>query len=353
MNAVNLPAHLQGHATPDITDRLAGNLGVGSPPYISIMGNRLTLVDSAGDQEPVTTVDAKTGLPYLDACIADVGDHPSKIYYGKPFDPNATGYSPPDCWSDNGIAPSINATVPQSPTCASCPKAVWGSATSKVSGKGIPACSKYQKLALVLPEDDVTFLLRVPPNSLENLRAYNAKFKGQNFSIRDVLTRVSFEAGVLGTLTFVATGFIDEPTLKQRQAVLAAKGTDTLVGRGDRPHPTAGQVAQQETQALPPPATSAVLPSTGTAPPQTSTAAAPTVSPSDGQAQPARRRRRTAAEMAAANAPVQPPAADQQAPFRPSNPPSADAGGQGAPFGMSPGVEPNPELSAALDSIFK
>lgn len=356
MNAQTLPAHLQGYATPDITDRLAGNLGVGSVPYVSIMGNRLTLVDSTGDEEAITTVDPKTGIPYLDCCIADVGDHPSKIYYAKAFDPNAAGYAPPDCWSDNGIGPSTLCSSPQARSCTpdpegvhGCKLAVWGSATSKVSGKGIPACAKNQKLALVLPGDDITFLLRVPPNSLDNLKAYNLKFKGQPFSIRDVVTRISFEAGGIGTLTFMATGFIDPALLKQRQAVLAEKKTDAIVGRGDKP--IGGQLAGgQAAAALPPPsAPGAGVQNQGVSitPPAGAQTAA-TTSPSE---PPKTRRRRNAAPAEGGQAPASAQVA-QQAPFRPSDPPVGGQAPNPAPFGMAEGVAPNADLAASINSVF-
>src|SRR5262249_53205684 len=153
----------------------------------------------------------------------------------RPFDPNATGWSPPDCWSDNGVAPSRNAGMPQSPTCGTCPKAVWGSATSKVSGKGVPACAKYQKFALMVPGEQMPFLLRVPPNSLKNLRDYMHKFKGQKFGLDDVVTRISFEAGGIGTLTFAAVTIIDQGAADMRDKMLGAKQTDAIINRGDQP----------------------------------------------------------------------------------------------------------------------
>lgn len=364
-----LPAWLQSAQPSRLSDTLGSNLGGGAPPFLSIMGNRLTLVDTAGDSEPVTTVDPKTGVVYLDCCIIDVGDHASKIYYGKAFDPNAQSWSPPDCWSDNGVAPSINASLPQAKTCTpdptntfGCAKAVWGSKTSAVSGKGIPACGKYQKLALLIPGDDVIFLLRVPPNSLDNLRGYNAKFKGQPIGIEGVITRISFEPQGLGTLTFNAINYVDEETWRRRTTALAAKATDLLVGRGDQPHPGVASLpapARQEAQALPTqpaaalPAPTAGFPSTATAPAQTQTApVAQAASPSE-PAPAGRRRRRTAAEMAAAspqpNGQQAAAPAPAQAPFRMAEPPPAQPG---AAFGVTPGVAPNPELQGALNSIF-
>lgn len=367
----NLPVFLQNRQSRSVAQGMIGNLGLASPPYLSIKGNRFTLVDAVGDQEPVTTVDPKTGIPYIDVCIADAGDHASKIYFDKPFDATTDNFSPPPCWSDNGIAPSINASNPQAHSCTpdptgvnGCKLAIWGAATSRVTGKGVPACGKYQKLALVLPGDDVTFLLRVPPNSLKNLQEYTRKFVGQKLDISDVLTRISFEGdGKLGTLTFQAIDYIDEATFTQREAVLAAKKTDMLVGRGDQPivgavlpNPATAQIAAPTaaSQAGIPSTAPLALPSGNPTPQGTPTQPAPasasSASPSEPAQppEPARRRRRNTAPDASAAGPQTAPfpagqAATPAQPFQPAPAPS---------FGIQSGVAPDPALNAALKSVF-
>jgi|HubBroStandDraft_2_1064218.scaffolds.fasta_scaffold00003_26 hypothetical protein len=352
-----LPAYLQNDGEQFAVDTLTQNLGVGMPPYVSIAENRFKLVDGAGDEEPITTVDPKTGIPYFDACIIDWNEHPSKVFFSRPYDPNDP--SPPDCWSDNGVAPSINAASPQHATCDGCPKAVWGSATSKVSGKGVPACNKTQKLALALPDDDVVFLLRVPPNSLENLRAYTKKFQGQKVSVASVMTRISFEKGVIGTLTFAATAYIDQKMATFRNKIRAEKGTDAMVGRTDRPRLTAGEPVKQVAGGPLSPggsAQNAASQSTTTAPAQTQIAgpvqaASPSSPPQAGEPAPTgRRRSRPKAEPAAGGLPDP----NAQAPFRPTPPP----GGQAAPspaaggFGIQNGAAPDAAITAELDALF-
>lgn len=303
-----LPAYLTQNRRSMLSDTIAANIGAGSPPYVSIRGNRFTLIDAVGEQEAVTTVDTKTGLPFLDCCVIDAGDLESKIFYAKPFDPSAQSWAPPDCWSDNGIAPSRNCSAPQHADCSTCPKSVWGSATSRVSGKGIPACAKYQKVALLLPGDDIAFLLRVPPNSLGNLRDYVHKFKGQQFDIRDVVTRISFEQGQLGTLTFVAVTVIDELLCKQRETLLNAKATDTIVGRGDLPRETSLAANPAPVQAV---GSSEIAQGS----------AAPLAAGAPSQEPTGRRRRRTASAEPAAQISTAP-----LAPFRPNAEPQNNAG---------------------------
>jgi hypothetical protein len=333
----SLPAYLQNDAADDLARRISDNLPKSAPPYISIEGNRFTLVDSAGEEEAIETL-------YLDVCILDVGDHISKIYYEQEYGGKAGTGAPPDCWSDNGVAPSRSAAKPQSPTCMGCPKNEWGSAVSKMSGKGVKACRDYYKLACLVPGDDMIFLLRVPPNSLKNIDAYTMKFNGQEVGLSSVMTRMSFVPGVQGTLQFQAIDYIDEATHKTRIAVRNSKATDAIVGRTDKPReglPISQPVAQITAPAAPP---QAFVPNVGS--PSTPTQTAP-LAPAASPSEPTKRKRRTKAEMVAAGQPTQ---GTVQAPFRPEPPPSTP-GNSGAPFGMAPGVAPNPELQATLDGL--
>lgn len=350
-----LPAYLQNRQSKGLAQDLIANLGTGSPPYVSIANNRFTLIDSAGAEEPVATYDPKTG-PYLDCVVVDSNEHMSKVFYDKAFDPNANQYEPPACFSDNGIGPSRSASKPQSTTCAACPNAVWGSKVSAVSGKGIKACHDTQKLAIIIPGDDVVFLLRVPPNSLSNLRGYTSKFVGQQIDISDVVTRISFVSQ--GTLQFAATSYIDEATYKRREAIAAAKSTDALVGRTDLPRTDALPAAAAPAQlAAPAQQVQQPAPFVPTAEPQPTQTVQPTAMPVGAAtpaspSEPATRKRRQrattpAAEPAQAAAPAT--AAPAMAPFRPQAEP---APAQPTNFGIQQPAAMAPEVSNMLDNLF-
>ena len=349
MNAPQLPAYLQNRASKGLAQSLVANLGVGSPPFLSLFNGRLTLIDSVGEEIPVTTYDPKIG-PYLDCAIIDALERTSKIYYDKAFDPNANQYEPPACFSDNGVAPSRNAGKPQSPTCASCPQAAWGSKVSRVSGKGVKACNDVQKIAILVPGYEMPFLVRVPPNSRTNFRGYVNKFVGQSIDVCDVLTRISFEPGSIGTLHFDAVGYIDEVSFGQREKLMAAKATDAMIGRTDMPREggalpapvqavaqIAAPIGQKQAPFVPPQTVGVPNAAVQQAPVSQTPA---TASPSSG------RRRRSAAE-----APAQmPQQAVQQAPFMPQQ--AAQPAAPGAQFGMQEGAAPNPALQNTLDSLF-
>ena len=355
MNQPALPAFLQQRQSKALTTDLSANLGIGSPPYISIMGNRFTLIDSAGDEEPIQTTDPQLGY-YLDCVIIDNNAHISKVFYDKPFDPNSGQYEPPACFSDNGFGPSRSASKPQSNTCADCKNNVWGSKVSAVSGKGVKACSDFQKLAIMIPGDEVIFLLRVPPNSLSNLRAYNQKFIGQKVDVSDVITRMWFEPGQIGLLQFNAVSVIDQASFSRREQLLLEHKTDALVGKSDLPRQEALPSPQQPApQSIAQPAAPlAAIPASQPSPLPLATQPQPgipmhspvggatTASPTEAPRQ--RRRRNTAAPAQAA------PAAAPVAPFRPQA--SESALPPQPTFGMQPAAAAPADVNAALDNLF-
>lgn len=362
MTDFQLPAYLQNKPSRGIASALTAVLGVGSPPFLSIMNSRFTLVDSTGAEHPVATFDPAMGV-YIDCVIIDALEFTSKIFYDKAFDPNASQYEPPACFSDNGVGPSRNAAKPQSNTCAACPHGAWGSKTSAVSGKGVKACSDIQKLAILVAGYEMPFLLRLPPNSRTNFRGYVNKFAGQQIDLCDVTTRISFEQGVIGTLQFAAVGLIDEPTYVQREKLAAAKATDSMIGRTDLPRQEAlaapaaqPQIGAQQGH----PAEAAAIGGAPFQPFVTPPASAPMQAPVQQQPvqqeavqQPPKQRQRRSAQAAPAQAaPTAAPFMPQQA-QAPAMTTAAPAP-QGAPanFGIQQAGAPDPALQQALGALF-
>ena len=245
------PQSLLDRPYSGVADRVMSGLGPARPPYVSILGNRFHLVNAAGTKRPVNVVDRALGY-CLDVIILDANPHTSRIYYREGFDPNAIDYKPPECWSDNGSAPSVNAREPQHPVCATCPHAAWDKVNAL--GNRVPDCTMYKKLALLCADDDLggdtVFLLQVPPNSHRPLRNYVSRvgavrFGDRQLDVTDVVTRIFFDAGPdgkqLGTLGFQMSGYIDQiedegdtvrlvMELRSQTAALEA-----LVGVNDKP----------------------------------------------------------------------------------------------------------------------
>lgn len=365
MNQVQLPARFAARTQKrNLVQAVSAGLGMASPPYVSIQGGSFTLVDANGEKEPIET-------KHLDCVIFDVNmDVPvQRVYWdpAKPYNPKAGTYEAPSCWSDNGVGASANAAIPQSQSCMTCKQNEWGSATSKLTGKPVKACHVIKKIAVVpvfgqigpdgssyVPNEtcDFPFLLRVPVMSHENLRAYSAKFAGQEFDVSDVVTRISFVPGETGMLDFAAAGFTDQPTEDLIQKFLAGKLTDGLVGRGDVPWKgELRQVAQQEA-ARPLPAPMAPA----------GTQHASPFGATEGAQQPAqeapRRTRRTKAQIEADNAQQAPAPAGGTVggipPFLQRTAPAQHLPASTAPaHGINPGAPPpNAELESALANVF-
>lgn len=224
----NVPAHILARQKRDLVGAALGGINAGSPAHISIAGNRFTLVDDAGNEKPVQTL-------YLDVCVIDANPSVSKIFFDPriPFEPGGDNSNPPLCWSDNGIGASAQAAQPQNTSCQMCPQNAWGSAVSKATGKPVKACNDVKKLAVVVPGTQLVFLLRIPPASLKNLAKYTQTLAGHGVDLPDAVTRVEFESQ--GVLKFAPVGYVDEGTAVFTDKVIAAKGTDQLIGRNDRP----------------------------------------------------------------------------------------------------------------------
>jgi hypothetical protein len=235
--------------------RLAGRMGGFSlPSHISLADDKFTAVDDAGTEVRIPT-------EVLHCVIVDFNEKYSRTYYGKPYDKSDT--SPPICFSDNGIGPSVRSLEPQAVSCKpdldgvhGCRWAVWGSAVGQ-GGRGIPACRTHLKLAVILVKVDnkkwvpvlkenpgMLFYLAVPPASLGNVQAYGKTVRGFG-SIRPdnteedipcdlpyVITQVKFVGNKV--IDFECVGYTNGPIDRVIDEIPQAK-VDLAINRDDEP----------------------------------------------------------------------------------------------------------------------
>lgn len=252
---MNIPSFLLNRNVRGVAQAATAGLLASVPAHISITGNKFTLVDAAGNEKPTGYL--HEGNLSLDIVIVYANPNVSKIFYDRPYDPNDSG--PPDCFSDNGQAPSINAGTPQSNLCSVCPKNSWGSATSNMTGKQTKACQDSKKLGVLVPAiaGEMVFMLKVPPNSLKGLNAYVRKIAEWDLGPRkadpsDITTRISFESQ--GTLRFDEVDFISEQAAGWVAALDSPEAEaklDLIVGKTDRPRQEALPAPQQGLQPNP------------------------------------------------------------------------------------------------------
>jgi len=349
--------------------------GMGSPPvpYISIEAQKFTLYDTAGaSYEPptygpiITYVNSQTGevLPaqgspqgvYLDVVLVDVNEKMSKVYYASAYSPGQAIFTPPDCWSDNGVAPSVSASKPQNDNCATCQWNVWGSKTNPLGNK-VKACDDVKKLAFVVPmlNNDMVFLLRLKGSSHRNWGGYVEKVMRHTLGARpmdptDVITRIYFQPEAIGILQFHHLDLIDQRVARLQDQIWQAHSTDSLVGRNDKPRSASTPLPPTNGGApavtfVPPPA----APQQPVNAPAFAQAATPVQSPRSQPVPagepPARKRGRPARTSASPQAPSGPAAPSQG---QPAGPPKSSP-----QFGIAEPAPPPSDFQADIAAAIK
>ena len=206
----SLPAFLQ--ETFGLTNDLLVS-GGGGYPTVSIKGKVFTL--KRGDEKTLITNADDEPARSLEVVIlkaGPAGDKLAKVYYKSGYTEGSD--AKPLCYSNDGIAPSINATEPQCKTCAACPQNVWGSHVSEDGKKG-KACSDPKRLAIA-PAGQINdpMLMRVPAASLKALTAFGQQLAKRGVPYQAVVAKIGFDYSVAHpALTFKPVGFVDEGTL--------------------------------------------------------------------------------------------------------------------------------------------
>lgn len=152
-------------------------------PRISIRAGRYRLVSEG--------VETSVGIT-MDVVIVGANPHVSKIYYSKPYDPNATDMRP-DCFSNDGIRPDSSVADPVSKACTTCPNGILG---SKITPSGAKAklCADQRHLCVVSAADPKTlYSLTVPVSSMKSLREYMTSLKNRMLVPEEVVTELSFD----------------------------------------------------------------------------------------------------------------------------------------------------------------
>lgn len=184
----NLPDYLKEVELDDVTKALAGG---GGSKRISLRGSKFRMVVN-GDEVMTSKNDA------LEVVIVNAAKDVSRQYYGSAYNPKADA-TPPDCWSNDGIAPDKSIKEAQHHNCAECPQNIKG------SGQGDSrACRHFRRLAVSLANDvggDV-YQLQLASKSifgkgdLEHMPFEQyAKYVGaQGYNLNTLVTEMRFDA---------------------------------------------------------------------------------------------------------------------------------------------------------------
>lgn len=225
--SASLPAFLQ--ETFGLTNDLLVS-GGGGYPTVSIKGKVFTL--KRGDEKTLITDSNDEPARSLEVVIlkaGPAGDKLSKVYYASGYTEGSD--AKPLCYSNDGIAPGVNATEPQAKTCATCPKNIWGSHVSEDGKKG-KACSDSKRLAIA-PAGQVNdpMLMRVPAASLKALTAFGQQLAKRGVPYQAVVAKIGFDYSVAHpALTFKPVGFVDESTLMEIKEVVESDLVKRICG---------------------------------------------------------------------------------------------------------------------------
>lgn len=252
-----LPAHLAvlrngGSGASNII----GGISLGaSHPKISIRSSRFHIVDEKGEEETWDNLS-------LDLIILDGNPNISKRFYIGAYDPSKKDAAP-DCASDNGATPNAGVAKPQAANCMTCPNNAWGSKITP-TGKAIKACSDSKRLAVIIADepDGLVYELSVPAASLTDLGEVMGKLDKTGIPVQGVRFKVSFDpAASFPKLLFQPMGYINETEIGFVQRHLASDAVAKAIGTNEpvksvgvvtsAPQPVAAAVATMaQTQAV-------------------------------------------------------------------------------------------------------
>lgn len=182
-------ADLFGGVKNDLSEGVADSFAV-----VSFKG-KVWRVKWRGEEQIVKNADGDPSASLV-AVIVKGSPQISKIYYPGAY--NEGDADAPDCFSIDGVKPDPGAANAQAPTCASCPKNIWGSKITE-QGNKTKACSDSRRIAIV-PYPDLKnesfggpLLLRVPPASLQELKSYGESLEAVGAPYQAVITKITFD----------------------------------------------------------------------------------------------------------------------------------------------------------------
>ena len=207
-------------------------LFAGSPPQITLSGTRFVVKEGTNKKVLDST---KIGVIVLRAKPAF-----DKAYYLGAFDPDEEGKAP-DCYTHDGIKPVAGCDSPQAPSCAGCPRNVFGTA---VNQKGEPAggkaCSDNKILAIsageVVEDKLKAYSFKVPPASLTAWNKYVQELDQRGIYLPEVITFIGFNPEKsFPQLTFTIGGTVQDEVIGMVYEAMECAAVKQIIGEKATP----------------------------------------------------------------------------------------------------------------------
>lgn len=226
----NLPAYLTADASfLDINKEV---VKAAAFPVLSIKGMKFT-INKDGVKTIVTKPDdadevaQSLGVVFLRANLS------AKTFYAKKYSEGESDNTRPDCYSQDGVAPSPNSQNPQATKCALCKHNQWGSRVSD-SGKEGKECQGNARIAVSAPDSLDPMLLRVPPKSLKPLKDMLKVIAARKVPYNAVVVKVGFDREAPSpVLTFKPIGLLDDGKYSEVRDLYDGELVRAIVGLDD------------------------------------------------------------------------------------------------------------------------
>lgn len=248
-----LPAYLQNkEAFKELNaDVLNGGINY---PYLSIKGKVFTAVKNKEKKLLTIKVDGEDiARPSLVVGVIRANTK-SRQYYASGYSESTSEGQPPDCYSMDGVAPSVHAKKKQCAKCALCPQAAWGSRVARPGEEGGEgtACSPRTRLAIFDPEaEELTpMLLNVPVASRKGYTEEVAKFaENRSIPYNALAVKLSFDNSVAGVkLLFKPAGLMSDAQYAKIMELYDSPEVKEILGLTETAPPAAEPPAPAATQ---------------------------------------------------------------------------------------------------------
>ena len=245
--AGNVPAYIRN---PDLArqanEDAAAGISTGFPPQVKLANGKFALQDGNGDKTPypqAKLIPGPDGNVYLPVVVLRAKKDLQKKWYASAYNPNATEFKAPDCFSSDGVRPDASVGTPQCDVCANCPLNAFGSGKDQngnaTKGK---ACSDSKVLAVFVPGFGI-HEFDIPPGSLKNWGLYVKQLTSAGIPVGAVKTLVGFDPTVTTSiLIFRFGGYIGEDAMPRLAQLAASQEAEEIVGQ----KPTAAAAAKPQ-----------------------------------------------------------------------------------------------------------
>ena len=223
-----VPAALSGAFGDSEQDEFVSGQ-TGGFPTVSINSKVFSI--KRGDEITMLRSPDSPNLPAQTLDVVIIKAHPglAKIYYKTKYVPGST--EAPDCYSNNGVEPALDAQSPQAKKCALCPYSQWGSRITE-DGKKAKACGDAKRVAVAAPDRlDDPMLLRIPATSLKAWDGYIGILRRRGVKPPAVITQIGFDYNVSHpALIFRPVGFVTDAMVAEINETRATPVVERIIG---------------------------------------------------------------------------------------------------------------------------